>query len=135
MDKGCASCHNGVNIGGHDYYPFGVVEKPGAEILPEGDKGRFAVTKTADDNYVFRSGPLRNIELTAPYFHTGKVWKLREAVAIMGSSQLGEKLTDKEIDDVVAFLKTLTGKQPTVEYPILPVSSDTTPMPQAMVAK
>ncbi len=135
MDKGCVTCHHGVNVGGHDYYPFGVVEKPGASILPEGDKGRFAVTKTADDNYVFRSGPLRNIELTAPYFHTGKVWKLREAVAIMGTSQLGQKLTDKEIDAVVAFLKTLTGKQPKVEYPILPVSTDTTPMPQAMVAK
>jgi cytochrome c peroxidase len=135
MDKGCVSCHHGVNVGGHDYFPFGVVEKPGAEILPEGDKGRFAVTKTADDNYVFRSGPLRNIELTAPYFHSGKVWKLREAVAIMGSSQLGQKLTDTEIDAITAFLKTLTGKQPKVEYPILPVSTDTTPMPKEIVAK
>ncbi|MEJ2117657.1 MAG: cytochrome-c peroxidase [Alphaproteobacteria bacterium] len=135
MDKGCVSCHNGVNVGGHDYYPFGVVKKPGADVLPEGDKGRFTVTKTADDSYVFRSGPLRNIELTAPYFHSGKVWKLREAVAIMGSSQLGEKLTDKEIDAITAFLKTLTGKQPKVEYPILPVSTDKTPLPKAMAAK
>ncbi|MEJ2125814.1 MAG: c-type cytochrome, partial [Alphaproteobacteria bacterium] len=90
MDKGCVSCHNGVNVGGHDYYPFGVVKKPGADVLPEGDKGRFTVTKTADDSYVFRSGPLRNIELTAPYFHSGKVWKLREAVAIMGSSRFSQ---------------------------------------------
>ncbi|MEZ5842031.1 MAG: cytochrome-c peroxidase [Hyphomicrobiales bacterium] len=132
IDKGCASCHNGVNLGGNGYYPFGVVEKPGSEILPAGDKGRFAVTKTADEEYVFRAGPLRNIALTAPYFHSGKVWSLRQAVAIMGESQLGEKLNDAEVDAITAFLETLTGEQPRVEYPILPVSSDTTPLPVAM---
>jgi cytochrome c peroxidase len=61
MDKGCSACHSGVNVGGHGYYPFGLIEKPGSEILPEGDKGRFAVTETADDEYVFRAAPLRNI--------------------------------------------------------------------------
>lgn len=55
MDKGCASCHSGVNLGGNGYYPFGLIEKPGADVLPEGDKGRFAVTATADDSYVFRA--------------------------------------------------------------------------------
>lgn len=135
MDKGCVACHNGVNVGGQAYYPFGVVEKPGADILPKGDRGRFAVTKTASDEYVFRAGPLRNIELTAPYFHSGKVWNLREAVAVMGTAQLGQKLTDKEIDDITAFLKTLTGKMPTVEYPILPVSTDTTPKPTEILNK
>ncbi len=132
MDKGCSSCHGGTNIGGEGYYPFGVVEKPGADILPSKDKGRFAVTKTADDSYVFRAGPLRNIELTAPYFHSGQVWDLEQAVAIMGTSQLGEKLSDGEIKDITAFLKTLTGEQPKVDYPILPVSSHTTPKPVAM---
>lgn len=131
MDKGCSGCHNGVNVGGEGYFPFGVVEKPGADILPAGDKGRFAVTKTADDSYVFRAGPLRNIALTAPYFHTGKVWDLKQAVAIMGSSQLGAKLSEKEVDDIVAFLKTLTGEQPRVEYPILPPSTDATPKPKS----
>lgn len=135
MDKGCVACHSGVNVGGHDYYPFGVQEKPGADILPAGDTGRFSVTKTAADNYVFRSGPLRNIELTAPYFHSGKVWDLREAVAVMGQSQLGEKLADKDVDAITAFLKTLTGTQPKVEYPILPVSTDKTPKPKEMVTK
>lgn len=135
MDKGCVACHNGVNIGGHDYYAFGVMEKPGADILPAGDTGRFSVTKTASDNYVFRSAPLRNIELTAPYFHSGKVWDLRQAVAIMGQSQLGQKLTEKEIDAITAFLKTLTGRQPKVEYPILPPSTDKTPKPKEMAAK
>ncbi len=133
MDKGCAACHAGVNMGGQGYYPFGVVEKPGADILPEGDKGRFKVTKTADDAYVFRAGPLRNIELTAPYFHSGKVWDLRQAVAIMGAAQLGkEALNDAEIDAITAFLKSLTGKQPQITYPILPVSTATTPKPKAM---
>jgi cytochrome c peroxidase len=129
MDKGCAACHAGINLGGQEYYAFGVLEKPGADILPEGDKGRFAVTNTVDDSYVFRAGPLRNIDLTAPYFHSGKVWSLEQAVAVMGQSQLGEKLTDKEVKDITAFLKTLTGKQPKVEYPILPVSTATTPKP------
>ncbi len=92
MEKGCASCHNGVNLGGNGYYPFGLIEKPGADVLPEGDKGRFAVTATADDSYVFRASPLRNIDQTAPYFHSGKVWDLEQTVAIMGTSQLGEEL-------------------------------------------
>lgn len=132
MDKGCSACHSGVNVGGQNYYPFGVQEKPGADILPEGDKGRFAVTKTADDAYVFRAGPLRNIELTAPYFHSGKVWDLEQAVAVMGQSQLGEKLNDMDVKAITAFLKTLTGDQPTVVYPVLPVSSASTPKPVAM---
>ena len=55
LDKGCVSCHQGVNIGGTGYFPFGVVEKPGSEILPPDDKGRFAVTATVDDEYVFRA--------------------------------------------------------------------------------
>ncbi len=130
IDKGCTSCHNGINVGGNAYYPFGVVEKPGAEILPEADKGRFAVTKTADDQYVFRAAPLRNVALRAPYFHSGRVWNLKQAVGIMGSSQLGQTLTDKEEDDIVAFLKTLTGEQPRIEHPILPVRTDTTPPPK-----
>lgn len=134
MDKGCAACHAGVNLGGEDYYAFGVIEKPGADILPAGDKGRFAVTQTADEEYVFRAGPLRNIELTAPYFHSGKVWDLEQAVAIMGTSQLGEKLADNEIKAITAFLKTLTGEQPKVTYPILPVETATTPKPVAMIA-
>ena len=129
MEKGCAGCHNGVNVGGSGYFPFGVVERPGADILPPGDKGRFMVTKTASDEYVFKVPSLRNIELTPPYFHSGKVWSLREAVSVMGSAQLGIALTDSEIDTITAFLKTLTGDQPRVEYPILPPNTDNTPRP------
>src|SRR5690606_17836345 len=91
INKGCVACHSGINVGGQGYFPFGVIKKPGAEILPPGDKGRFTVTNTASDEYVFRAGPLRNIALTAPYFHSGEVWDLEQAVAIMGSSQLGHE--------------------------------------------
>ncbi len=119
VDKGCSNCHNGVNVGGGMYAPFGVVEKPGADLLPPNDKGRLEVTKTAGDEFVFRVPTLRNIELTPPYFHTGKSWDLHQAVGVMGSSQLGEKLSDDEIGKIVAYLGSLTGEQPKVTYPIL----------------
>ncbi len=133
MDKGCASCHSGVNLGGNGYYPFGLIEKPGADVLPVGDKGRFAVTETADDEYVFRAAPLRNIALTAPYFHSGKVWDLKVAVQIMSESQLGAEITDEETDQLVAFLNALTGKLPEVTYPILPAETAATPRPTGEV--
>ncbi|PTE12736.1 cytochrome-c peroxidase [Pseudogemmobacter blasticus] len=133
LDKGCSACHSGVNIGGHGYYPFGLVEKPGAEILPVGDKGRFAVTATADDEYVFRAAPLRNIALTAPYFHSGKVWDLKIAVQIMAESQLGEAITDTEADQLVAFLDSLTGTMPAVTLPVLPAETAATPRPTTNV--
>ena len=129
MDKGCAACHNGINVGGGMYAPFGVVEKPGADVLPPTDKGRFMVTKTPSDEYVFKVPTLRNIALTAPYFHTGQVWDLRQAVAVMGTSQLGAQLTDDEVDKITAFLDSLTGEQPKVTYPILPPSVASTPRP------
>jgi cytochrome c peroxidase len=130
IDTGCASCHSGINIGGQMYAPFGVVERPGADILPPNDKGRFAVTKTVSDEYVFRVPPLRNIELTPPYFHSGQVWDLNQAVGIMATDQLGKSLNDDQVAKITAFLKSLTGDQPQVTYPILPPSVSTTPTPQ-----
>lgn len=130
IGKGCAGCHNGINVGGGQYAPFGVVERPGAEILPPGDKGRFAVTRTVSDEYVFRVPSLRNVALTPPYFHSGKVWDLRQAVAVMGNSQLGAKLTEAEVGQITAFLGALTGDQPQVTLPTLPPSVATTPQPK-----
>ncbi len=127
--RGCAGCHAGMNVGGGGYYPFGVVERPGAAILPRGDKGRFAVTQSASDEYVFKAPSLRNITLTAPYFHSGMVWGLGEAVEVMGTAQLGAALTDEEKAAVVAFLGTLTGEQPQVRYPALPPHTAETPLP------
>lgn len=130
ISRGCTACHAGVNFGGQDYYPFGLIKKPGADILPPEDKGRFAVTKTASDEYVFRAAPLRNIALTAPYFHSGQVWDLQQAVEVMGTAQLGTALSGDEAAQIVAFLESLTGEQPQVEYPIMPVETADTPKPQ-----
>ena len=130
VSSGCASCHNGRNFGGQAYFPFGVIERPGADILPPGDRGRFEVTATATDEYVFRASPLRNVELTAPYFHSGQVWDLEQAVAIMGTAQLGREIDREEAGAIAAFLRTLTGRQPQVDYPILPPSTPGTPRPE-----
>jgi cytochrome c peroxidase len=133
MQKGCTSCHNGVNVGGAGYFPFGLVEAPSEELRPVEDRGRFAVTHTAEDEYVFKSPSLRNIALTPPYFHSGKVWDLNTAVSVMGTAQLGAHLTDSEVSAVVEFLKALTGDQPEVVYPILPPQTKDTPLPDISV--
>jgi cytochrome c peroxidase len=129
VDKGCAACHNGINVGGGMYAPFGVVEKPGADFLPPADKGRFQVTSTTSDEYVFKVPTLRNIALTPPYFHSGKAWDLKQAIAVMATSQLGQELADAEVASIESFLQSLTGDQPQVTYPILPPSSVDTPRP------
>ncbi|QSV46335.1 cytochrome-c peroxidase [Geobacter benzoatilyticus] len=129
LDKGCVACHSGINVGGTGYFPFGVREDPGPEVRPVDDTGRFKVTNTSADKYVFRSPSLRNVAITMPYFHSGKVWDLKDAVKIMGSAQLGISLTDDDAGKITAFMKTLTGKQPLVVHPVLPPNSDTTPRP------
>jgi hypothetical protein len=91
------------------------------------------VTKTASDEYVFRAVPLRNVELTAPYFHSGKVWNLEQAVAIVSVAQLGKELTPQKTSDIAAFLRTLTGEQPRVELPLLNTSTAQTPGPEPLV--
>ncbi len=130
MNKGCAACHNGINVGGGRYAPFGIVEKPGAELLPPADKGRFMVTKTTGDEYVFKVPTLRNITLTAPYFHSGRAWDLSQAVGVMAASQIGIPVNADETANIVAFLGSLTGDQPVIIYPILPPSVVATPRPQ-----
>ncbi|WP_342724041.1 cytochrome-c peroxidase [Bradyrhizobium sp. B097] len=129
IEKGCSSCHNGINVGGQDYFPFGAMERPAASLLPRDDKGRFAVTRLPSDEYVFRSAPLRNVALRSPYFHSGQVWSLKQAVGVMSEIQLGVKLDDTEKDDIVAFLNSLTGQLPKIDYPILPARTEKTPRP------
>ncbi len=130
VDKGCTACHSGINVGGQGYFPFGLIKKPGADILPPEDKGRFEVTKTASDEYVFRAAPLRNVSLTAPYFHSGQVWDLQQAVSVMGLSQLGVELNDEEAGLIADFLRSLEGEQPHIGYPVLPVETAATPKPR-----
>ncbi len=130
LDKGCVSCHNGPNLGGTAYFSFGVAKAPTEELRPAADKGRSAVTKSAADDFVFRAAPLRNVALRAPYFHTGKVWSLDEAVDLMAVHQLGATLSSDEKREIVAFLETLTGEAPKVAYPTLPPREKETPRPQ-----
>ena len=73
--------------------------------------------------------------MTAPYFHSGKVWDLNVAVEIMAESQLGEALKPEETTQIVVFLDSLTGKMPEVALPVLPPETATTPRPTQQVIK
>jgi len=108
---GCISCHNGVNIGGNLFQKIGVVKN---FTVSAHEFGRYAVTKNEQDKFVFKVPSLRNIDLTAPYFHDGSVKSLKEAVTIMLDHQVGIALDEKDIDKIVAFLKTLTGETPLI---------------------
>lgn len=111
---GCASCHQGQNIGGNMFQKFGVVEDYFAKRgnLIEQDNGRYNVTKDEADRYYFKVPSLRNVALTAPYFHDGSVATLEGAVDTMAIYQLGRSLSKNEQRMLVAFLKTLTGQEP-----------------------
>ncbi|MFZ3052120.1 MAG: cytochrome c peroxidase [Sulfuricurvum sp.] len=106
---GCASCHNGVNIGGNSFQKFGVII-PITRTLKTDD--RYTLTKREKDKNVFKVPSLRNIALTAPYFHDGSAETLQGALKIMAMHNLGTKLSAKEIQDVISFLNTLTGQIP-----------------------
>jgi cytochrome c peroxidase len=111
--RGCIACHQGVNVGGNLYQRLGVI-KPffmdpssmGAEHL-----GRMAVTGNPEDRNVFKVPSLRNVALTAPYFHDGSVGSLERAVYIMSEYQLGVPIAPKDVALIVMFLHTLTGNQ------------------------
>ena len=125
--SGCTACHNGPAAGGASFRKMGVVE-PYRTSSPA--EGRVAVTGKDADRFNFKVPTLRNVELTYPYFHDGAANTLAESVEVMGRIQLGRRYTPAETASIVAFLKTLTGDQPTFAIPQLPPSSDTTPRPQ-----
>ena len=112
QSKGCIACHNGPALTDSGFHRIKV---PGSV-----DEGRFKVTKDESDKYMFRTPTLRNVELTAPYFNNGSVNTLEEAVVVMGKEALNTNLSDDEIASVTAFLKTLTGTLPVIDYPQLP---------------
>lgn len=109
----CATCHVGMNIGGQSYEFFGVkanyFEFRGLG-LTDGDNGRFAVTGNESDRHKFKTPTLRNVLLTYPYMHDGTVKTIEEAIKVMSEYQGGKTLSDKETNQIVAFLKTLTGE-------------------------
>lgn len=111
---GCVACHQGVNVGGNMYQQFGVMDeyfKVRGKPITEADLGRYAVTKLESDRYVFKVPSLRNVELTAPYFHDGATRTLEEAVDVMFRYQLGRSAPASDKSLIVQFLKTLTGEK------------------------
>lgn len=108
---GCASCHNGMNLGGNMVSPFGVF---GNYTLDHGEEGIAALglynkTQREEDKFVFRVPSLRNVALTEPYFHDGSAQNLKQAVDIMSRYMLGRKMPPRDIALIVKFLNTLTG--------------------------
>ena len=113
IDTGCAACHDGKGVGGHELRKFGVKKDYWTETgSAKPDVGRFAITKSEKDMYVFRVPSLRNVARTAPYFHDGSVDSLDRAVKIMGRLQLGKELDDHTVGLITAFLESLTGEVP-----------------------
>ena len=119
IQVGCASCHNGVALGG-SMNAFNIYA-----TYKYNNVGDFK----GDKNGMVKVPTLRNISQTAPYFHNGKIWSLKEAVKEMARVQLGKKLSNKEADSIVTFLKALDGKKPYIKAPMLPASTDKTPKP------
>ena len=124
--SGCTACHNGPAVGAASFQKFGIVEK---YVTDNPEVGRLHVTGQEADRMTFKVPTLRNVELTYPYFHDGGVNTLGDAVTTMGRVQLGRRFTPEETARVVAFLKTLTGDQPSFALPQLPPSADRTPRP------
>lgn len=109
---GCVACHQGVNVGGNMFQKFGVMGDYFAKRgnPTEADLGRYLVTKVESDKYVFKVPSLRNIALTAPYFHDASAKTLDEAVDIMFRYQLGRVASKEDKDAIIRFLNTLTGE-------------------------
>lgn len=126
-DSGCIGCHNGPAMGGTSFQKMGVIEPYQTKNKAEGVA---AVTGKDADRFKFKVPTLRNVELTYPYYHDGEAETLTETIDLMGRLQLGKKYTTEENAQMVAFMKTLTGDQPTFLMPILPPSTDKTPPPK-----
>lgn len=119
INKGCASCHTGVALGG-TMQPFELTAK-----YKFADLGDFK----GDASGMVKTPTLRNITETAPYYHNGAIWSLSEAVKEMGSTQLGIHISNEEAAEIVTFLKSLKGRKPSILYPQLPESTLSTPKP------
>lgn len=111
-EYGCIACHQGVNIGGNMYQKFGVLgdyfQVRGNPV--EADLGRYLVTGDEEDRNVFKVPSLRNVAITAPYFHDGSAATLEEAVDVMFKFQLGRIPSAEDKTLIIKFLKTLTGE-------------------------
>ncbi len=126
-DTGCLACHFGVNFAGpapgpamgmgdgfYELFPNNLGSKYDRSHKLVDDLGRFEFSKDPAEKYMWCVPPLRNIALTAPYFHNGSARTLEEAIAIMAKTQTDKVLTKDEIEAVAEFLKSLTGKTPAI---------------------
>jgi cytochrome c peroxidase len=123
METGCIMCHFGPYLGGQMYQKSGIFEPYWKYTKSEPiDEGRYVVTKNEADKYVFKVPIHRNVAKTAPYFHDGSIDKLEDAVWIVGKIQLGKDLNKSQVEEVVTFLKSLTGRIPedALKVPLLP---------------
>ncbi|MCB9692058.1 MAG: c-type cytochrome [Alphaproteobacteria bacterium] len=105
VSTGCTSCHSGPLVGGGQYQKLGLVHP----WTDDDDKGREDVTKNESDRQMFKVPSLRNIDKTGPYFHSGKVASLDEAITKMAHHQLGKELKPEEVASIKTFLGSLTG--------------------------
>ncbi len=130
---GCSGCHSGVNFSGpelpigqgfYQMFPSNDSQYTAKYDL-KADKGRYEATKDKSDMHMWRVPTLRNVALTAPYFHNGSVNTLPEAVRVMSKTQLDRTLNDKQVEKIVAFLESLTGEFPVQTMPRLPDTSTT----------
>ena len=109
--NGCITCHNGINIGGNSLQKMGTFKEYKApKIYPD----RSAITQKKSHKNVFKVPTLRNIALSAPYFHDASAKTLEEAVETMSRFNLGIRLSQEEVNSIVMFLKTLTGDTPPI---------------------
>jgi cytochrome c peroxidase len=119
ITTGCTACHNGIALGGA-MQAFAVT-------------GDFKHAKVGDfkgdANGLVKTPTLRNVTQTAPYFHNGTVWNLKEAIQEMGRIQLGVNVSDKDAASIATFFNALDGRKPKIVLPMLPASTDTTPKP------
>ena len=132
---GCTSCHNGPQFSGPEQ-PMGTGFYMKFPMHPDdtyvkkynltADAGRNGVTHQVADEHMFVVQSLRNVEVTAPYFHNGSVKTLDEAVRVMATTQLGQTLAENQVQDIVAFLDSLTGEFPHIALPRLPETPNTT---------
>ena len=106
---GCASCHQGKNVGGNMFQRFGILEDITLRNRKDNDLGRYLITKKEWDKRVFKVPSLRVAVLTPPYFHDGSVKTIEEAVDIMVRYQLGRDVPQPERKAIIEFLKTLPG--------------------------
>ena len=109
-DLGCIACHNGINLGSNMYQKVGIFSDDITSANDTHTPDRFKVTQNPSEKGFMKVPTLRNIALTAPYFHNGSSPTLQDAIFKMGRAQLGKELGQDDLELIEAFLKTLTGE-------------------------